>query len=405
MAPRRKYGTTWWGKAWLEALEGSASLDPSRLSRGRTYARNGSVGPLKVAPGHVSAKVTGQHSIFYRVDVAVRVLAPSEREQVAEAIAARAAHAAALLDGDMDPGIVDDLLEVDVRLLPGAGDLRTDCSCPDWAEPCKHAAAVCYLIADELDRDPFLLFLLRGIPRDELLADVRRARRSEGATPDATSASSAVPAAEAWARLPLDVPLPAPPPEVSRREPLASSHPARMAWDVEVPPEEEVDLARVAELALDAADRARGMLLDGLPSGLAIGSRADLARRAAADGTEVGIARLARHAGVAPKALRAWAEAWRLGGETAVAVIADGDVWSTDQAALEAGRASLVEMGWPRRSIALSYDSLKLRGDWLVRGPDARWYRVRGTGKHGDMRLLAPPADDVCDLVEAPDVP
>ncbi len=403
MAPRRKFGTTWWGRAWLEALEGSASLDPSRLSRGRTYARNGNVGPLTVAPGHVSAKVTGQHSMFYRVDVAVRVLAPSEREQVAEAIAARAAHAAALLDGDMDPGIVDDLHDVDVRLLPGPGDLRTDCSCPDWAEPCKHAAAACYLIADELDRDPFLLFLLRGIPRDELLAEVRRARRSESPADDAHSSTAGVPAAAAWERLPLDAPLPAPPSEVTRREPLGHSHPPRVPWDLDVPAEEGVDLARVADLALDAADRARGMLLDGLPSGLASGSRADLARRAAADGTEIGIARLARHAGVAPKALRAWAEAWRLGGEAAVGVVSDGDVWDTDQAVLEAARASLVEMGWPRRSIALSYDSLKLRGDWLVRGPDQRWYRVRGTGKHGDMRLLAPPADDVCDLVDAPE--
>jgi len=406
MAPRRRFGTTWWGKAWLDALEGSASLDPSRLGRGRTYARNGNVGPLVIAPGHVSAKVTGQHSLYYRVDVAVRTLAPSEQEQVAEAIAARSAHAAALLDGDMDPGIVGDLDAVDVRLLPGPGDLRTDCSCPDYAEPCKHAAAVCYLVADELDRDPFLLFLLRGISRDDLLTQVRRARRPApaGLATPAPTPTAGVDAAAAWRRLPLDAALPAPPPEVSRREPIGhSALPPQMSWDLRLPPEAEVDVRRVADLALDAAARARGMLLDGLPSGLRSGSRADVARRASIDGTELGTSRLARDAGVSAKVLRSWAEAWRLGGDAAVSVVADGESWSTDQAALEAARDALVEMGWARRSVALSYDSLKLRGDWLVLGGDQRWYRLHGTGKHGHMRLVAPPADDVCDLVDAPE--
>jgi uncharacterized Zn finger protein len=406
MPPRRTFGTTWWGKAWLDALERSATLDPSRLGRGRTYARNGSVGPLKVRAGHVSAKVTGKHSRYYRVDVAVRPLAPTEQDQVAEAIAARAAHAAALLDGDLDPGIVADLEEVDVRLLPGPGDLRTDCSCPDWAEPCKHAAAVCFLIADELDRDPFALFLLRGIGRDELMAGVRRARRVDGAElPQPQRVGTpGVPAAAAWDRLPLDAPLPAPPPEATHREPIGRAPlPARMPWDITVPVDAHVNLHRLSELALDAAERARGVLLDGRPSALRSGSRADLARRAASDGTGHGIAALASHAGVAPKVLEAWAEAWRIGGDVAVAVVADGDSWSTDQAALEEGRAALVEMGWSRRSVALSYDSLKLRGNWLVLGPDDLWYRLRGTGKHGLMRLAAPPSDDVCALVDSPD--
>ena len=87
----------------------------------------------------------------------------SEWEQVAIAIGTRAAHVAALLDGELDPGIVADAESADIKLLPGAGDLRWDCSCPDWAEPCKHAAALVYLVANELDRDPFVLFLLRGI--------------------------------------------------------------------------------------------------------------------------------------------------------------------------------------------------------------------------------------------------
>jgi hypothetical protein len=85
-----------------------------------------------------------------------------------------------------------------------------------------------------------------------------------------------------------------------------------------------------------------------------------------------------------------------------VAVVADGDAWSTDQEALEAGRAALVDLGYQRRAVALSYDSLKVKGDWLVIGPDLRWYRLRGGGKHSELKLLAPGADDVCDLVEPP---
>ena len=74
----------------------------------------------------------------------------------------RAAHAAALLDGELDPGVVDEAAAVGVDLLPDRASCRPRCSCPDWADPCKHSAAVCYLVADALDADPFALFLLRG---------------------------------------------------------------------------------------------------------------------------------------------------------------------------------------------------------------------------------------------------
>ena len=180
-------------------MERSASLDPSRLARGRTYARNGSVGELEIGLGYVAATVRGTHGRIYRTDIAVKPLAAQEWEQVADAIAAKAAHAAALLDGELDPGLIEDAEQVDVRLLPGSGDLRPDCSCPDWAEPCKHAAALCYLVANELDRDPFQLFLLRGIGRDDLLAMVR-SRRSGGTVEEPEPPESAgVVASEAWA--------------------------------------------------------------------------------------------------------------------------------------------------------------------------------------------------------------
>jgi hypothetical protein len=100
--------------------------------------------------------------------------------------------------------------------------------------------------------------------------------------------------------------------------------------------------------------------------------------------------------------LRAWAEAWLLGGDHAVTVVAD-DLWSTDAVELEAARERLVELGYSRRSVALNYDSLRLAGNvWLVLGPDRRWYRLKGSGKHAELRLAAPPAGDVVDLVDSP---
>ncbi|MEJ7585244.1 MAG: SWIM zinc finger family protein, partial [Acidimicrobiales bacterium] len=158
----KRFGATWWGKAWIKALEGRARLDPNRLPRGRTYARQSRVGELSVKPGEVTAGVSGSRPTPYIVRLGVRTLSETEWDALLDVIASRAGHAAALLDGELDPGVADDAAAAGADLLPGPGDLTTRCSCPDWAEPCKHAAAVCYLVADVLDADPFALLLLRG---------------------------------------------------------------------------------------------------------------------------------------------------------------------------------------------------------------------------------------------------
>jgi uncharacterized Zn finger protein len=403
MPPRMNFGATWWGTAWIEALERSASLDPSRLARGRTYARNGSVGELEVGLGYVSATVRGTHGRRYRTDVAVKALADQEWEQVADAIAARAAHAAALLDGELDPGLVDDAAQVDVRLLPGAGDLRPDCSCPDWAEPCKHAAAVCYLVANELDRDPFQLFLLRGIGREDLLALVR-ARRS-GATavePERPEAAGVI-AADAWADQPLDAGLGDLPDGVpTAGTPRLASMRGAFAREVAAAP--GLDPTALEVLAGDAVERAWSMLVDGAPSRLNSSTSADLGRWASTIRDRRSTADLAARAGVSANRLAAWAEAWQMAGDDGVTILADDDRWSTDQERLEGARTALMELGFAKRSVGLGYDSLRMKGGvWIVSDWRGRWYKLQEKGQRREMHLVAGPADDVVDLVEPPD--
>ncbi|PLS75442.1 MAG: hypothetical protein CYG61_07465, partial [Actinobacteria bacterium] len=157
MMARRGFAETWWGRAWVDALEHGARLDPNRLPRGRTYARSSRVEDVRVAPGEVLASVWGRRRSPYKVRIRVRTLSDAEWAAVVGAVAAKAAHAAALVDGELDPAVVEDARGAGVALLPDAGELQPRCSCPDWADPCKHSAAVCYLVAGLLDEDPFRL--------------------------------------------------------------------------------------------------------------------------------------------------------------------------------------------------------------------------------------------------------
>src|SRR5580704_6712567 len=172
-----EFGRTWWGRAWLEALEQRARLDPDRLPRGRDYARSGTVGELTLAPGEARARVQGRKTEPYEVRIRVRRFTDDEWDRVLAAISARLGHAAALLDGELPPEIARDAAAAGLDLLPGGGELGPRCSCPDDADPCKHSAAACYLITDALDADPFTLFLLRGRTRDQVLAGIRARRR------------------------------------------------------------------------------------------------------------------------------------------------------------------------------------------------------------------------------------
>lgn len=165
---RGAFGQSWWAKRWIGVLE---SFDMGgRLSRGRSYARNGQVTDIEIASGRVEAKVQGSRPRPYSVSIAMKPLSKAEWRNLAGVVASQAIFGAKLLAGEMPQDIETAFQSIGLSLFPvRRSDLRTDCSCPDDANPCKHIAAVYYLLGEEFDRDPFLIFQLRGMSRDEFL--------------------------------------------------------------------------------------------------------------------------------------------------------------------------------------------------------------------------------------------
>jgi uncharacterized Zn finger protein len=144
-----------------------------RLGRGRAYARSGQVLEFDLRPGLVTARVQGSRRTPYEVVIEAPVADDAAWAAVEAAMAQRAAHLARLLAGEMPPEIEDVFDSVGVALFPRrARDLRGSCSCPDWGDPCKHVAAVYYLLAEAFDRDPFLVLAWRGRTRERLLAEL-----------------------------------------------------------------------------------------------------------------------------------------------------------------------------------------------------------------------------------------
>jgi uncharacterized Zn finger protein len=180
-------------------------MDPKRLNRGRNYARQGQVMDIHEQDGEITAKVQGTRPTPYKVRIRVKPLEDAEWERVLDVLADQAIFTAQLLAGEMPPDIEEAFAAAHVSLFPASGrELETDCSCPDWANPCKHIAAVYFLLGEAFDDDPFMLFRLRGRTQEQVLAGLRARRgaiEEEEAGPDPT----ALPAEEtAPAPLPED---------------------------------------------------------------------------------------------------------------------------------------------------------------------------------------------------------
>ncbi len=198
---RGAFGQSWWAKRWIAVLE---SFDiGGRLSRGRSYARGGQVLSVDVDEGRVAAKVQGSQPQPYKVAIAVKALTPGEWKAVLKALSSQALFVAKLLAGEMPQDIEEVFTKAKLSLFPEKkADLKTDCSCPDPSNPCKHIAAVYYLLGEEFDRDPFLIFKLRGMSREELLKRLNDLAPAGDAAP--AEPPSAPEAAESSAPLPAD---------------------------------------------------------------------------------------------------------------------------------------------------------------------------------------------------------
>jgi uncharacterized Zn finger protein len=165
---RGTFGESWWAKRWISVLE---SFDiGARLGRGRNYARSGQVLSIDIEKGNVKAKVQGSRPTPYRVSIEIKSITPANWEKLVKVLSHQAIFVAKLLAGEMPQDIEKVFLSAGLSLFPEKSkDLKTECSCPDWSNPCKHIAAVYYLLGEEFDRDPFLIFKLRGLQREELI--------------------------------------------------------------------------------------------------------------------------------------------------------------------------------------------------------------------------------------------
>lgn len=199
---RGEIAQTWWSRRFIDVLE-SLGLG-ARLSRGRTYARAGQVLSMSIGAGEVVAEVQGSRYPPYSVEIGLDVLTEDEWAAVEEALAGQALYRAKLLAGEMPQDIEDVFRRCGVSLFPlEPHELWMECSCPDWASPCKHIAAVFYLLAEAFDADPFLVLAWRGRAKDALLA---RLRELTGGQADADGPDSGR-AVGAAAHVPDDPPL------------------------------------------------------------------------------------------------------------------------------------------------------------------------------------------------------
>lgn len=166
---------SWWARRWIDAIE--RLVDPTRLLRGRSYARSGQVLSIQETRSGIEAQVQGSRVAPYKVSIHVTHLSNEQWDQVVDSLSEQALFTAQLLGGEMPDNIEEAFDAVGVSLFPiRSGDLHTSCSCPDWANPCKHVAAAHYILGDRFDDDPFLLFRMRGRTQEQILDQLHQKR-------------------------------------------------------------------------------------------------------------------------------------------------------------------------------------------------------------------------------------
>lgn len=371
----RGFARSWWGRAWLKALE-DAAMDAAQVKTGRRLARAGAVGAVSVRPGRITAVVRDRDGTTHRADVLLERLSDAQWDRFLDLAIERSGHVAALLDHDMPPHLVEDAASAGIDLLPGLGDLEPECDCGAW-DHCGHTAALCYQVAGLLDQDPFVLLLMRGRAESAVLDALQShgGARAESVVPH----PDGVDAAEAYAVGDLLPPLPAPP--GLREEPGTP-----LSLDTGTAPPPDVDPEALGFLAHRAAAEAHRLLAEALREGhdrqaVAAGPDAsqDAVRLAAADPEPDVLRRLAEGSGRTPESLAAAVRAWRLGGPAALSVLEEE--WTVEGDALARARAAL-ESAWAEDE----RPSLRARANhWTVVGAphqlrldrDGRWWPYR----------------------------
>ncbi|MFH1158290.1 MAG: SWIM zinc finger family protein [Pseudomonadota bacterium] len=164
----RKIAASFWGKAWCEHLESFSDYE-NRLPRGRSYVRNGSVLDLKVEKGRVNALVQG--SSLYKVTIGIAALSSGKWDALRARCAGEIGSVVELLQGRLSASVMKTVADREQGLFPAPREITLQCSCPDWADMCKHVAAALYGIGARLDKEPELLFVLRNVDHRELIDD------------------------------------------------------------------------------------------------------------------------------------------------------------------------------------------------------------------------------------------
>jgi uncharacterized Zn finger protein len=183
---RGSFARSWWAEQWITALE--RLVDSGRLSRGRRYARKGQVLSIEETKDGIAARVQGSRRTPYKISIQVAPLTNVQWDKVIDALSEQALFTARLLAGEMPQEIEQAFSAAGVSLFPAKrGDLKTDCSCPDYANPCKHVAATHYILGERFDEDPFLLFRLRGRTQEQILQALRQRRAGQMEMPDEES--------------------------------------------------------------------------------------------------------------------------------------------------------------------------------------------------------------------------
>lgn len=399
----RGFAQTWWGQAWLKALEDTA-LDGEQLKRGRRHAREGAVGAVSVRPGRITAVVRDPDGTAQRSDVLLQELTEAEWDRFLDMAVDRAGHIAALLDREMPPHLVEDAAAAGVELLPRIGDLEPECTCEAW-DHCPHTTALCYQMARLLDQDPFVLLLMRGRAERRVLDELQIrsvARATAAAAPEPERDQPVgVRADEVFAARDILPPLPAPPP-------VPDEPGLPPALDTETAPAAGVDPAALEFLAAGAAARAHRMLAEALSPGHGLQPREpelnqdqDAVRLASASPSPEIASRLAAGTARTRAELEVAVRAWQFGGVAALSALEEEstpepEVLARATTALaeaweEADRPQLRAAGPGRWTVVGAEAQLRLGRDgrwWPYRRERGRWAPA-GPADHDPAAALA----------------